>query len=207
MPAPRFIRIGAPTGEGPPPPADPVPAPKAATATPAAPATVHVLPPEVFGVWSEDGPPPPARTEGRTNGHGAGFAGHAPAGPAGSASPDSSVNSGSAISPRLPPASVHHGPVSPAPARGGRISHEDERLNAMRRSGRPVEAVCFDDLRVTGRLVAFDQYALILEADGQEIVLFKHGVIMVRCAESGLEDRGATSRGRRERAEAAKPDR
>jgi sRNA-binding regulator protein Hfq len=99
------------------------------------------------------------------------------------------------------------GPVSPAPARGGRISHEDERLNAMRRSGRPVEAVCFDDLRVTGRLVAFDQYALILEADGQEIVLFKHGVIMVRCAESGLEDRGATSRGRRERAEAAKPDR
>ncbi len=172
MPAPRFIRIGAPSGDGPP-VAAPAPAPE--PEPPAPPAAGSTLPPEVFGVWAEEIPPAPvpARPEGSTNGHGHAAAGHRPA-------PAVQVPAVVAAAPS--PAMQSRG-SAPPPARAGRTSHEDDRLNAMRKSGRPVEAVCFDDLRVVGRLAAFDQYALILEVDGQETVVFKHGVIMVRYAE------------------------
>jgi len=183
MAEPRFIRIGAPSGDGPPevqrpvPPAEPVP-PEQAQPT--------VLPPEVFGVWAEESPPPApvVRGERSGNGHGAPEPGLRKA-----------VGLRDALAPRrneplrgdASPVNLRPGPP-PAPATaplrtGARVSHEDERLNEMRRSGRLIEAVCFDDLRLAGRLVAFDQYALILEIDGGESVVFKHGVIMLRYAD------------------------
>jgi RNA chaperone Hfq len=171
MPEPRFIRIGAPSGDGP------------AGGAPAAPAgepaaAPGVLPPEVFGVWAEEAPaqpapdprPAPAPAVAPVNGRGAASAPLRPR--------PGATRAGVAPAPAL----VRQGPPSEA-ARGGRASHEDERLNAMRRSGRSVEAVCFEGLRVRGRLLAFDQYALVLESDAGETLLFKHGVILLRYAE------------------------
>jgi sRNA-binding regulator protein Hfq len=171
----RFIRIGAPSGDGPPevvaPRAPEAPAPRPVEAPPPA-AVPSVLPPEVFGAWAEEVPAPNPQPP-VANGHGGGA-------PVARPRPEPLRTGPVAPSPTL---LRHGGPAHEPPSRGGRISHEDERLNEMRRSGRPVEAVCFEGLRITGRLVAFDQYALILEVDGGEAVLFKHGVIMLRYAD------------------------
>lgn len=64
--------------------------------------------------------------------------------------------------------------------RNGRVSYEDDRLNQMRHSRRRVEVLCFGGLRLTGRVHAFDQYAIILSDGEEETVIFKHGVILLR---------------------------
>ena len=70
-----------------------------------------------------------------------------------------------------------------APRPGGRdprSAQQDEWLNRIRRRGGLVDVVCLDGAQIRGRLVGFDTYALVVECDGLEMLVFKHAVRLLR---------------------------
>jgi RNA chaperone Hfq len=137
------------------------------------------LPPEALGRW-----PRPA----------AGRTGTAP--PVRRARPWTPGPSGAS-----PPAAPAQAPASAGttvPAREGRSAAQDDWLQRMRRAGVELEIRCLAGPALRGRLVDFDAYALLLEQDGETVLVFKHGVVAIRPvvrAESAPLDAGDSASG------------
>lgn len=56
---------------------------------------------------------------------------------------------------------------------------QDDFLNQLRRDRTPVVLLLMNGVKLAGRIKSFDRYSLVLEADGQEQLIFKHAIATV----------------------------
>lgn len=77
---------------------------------------------------------------------------------------------------------VHEAPAAPEAAarRDTRSGYQDSWLNGARHAGALLELRCLDGTVLTGRLLQFDTFSLILESTEGQILVFKHAVATVR---------------------------
>ncbi len=77
---------------------------------------------------------------------------------------------------------VHEAPAAPEASarRDTRSGYQDGWLNGVRHAGAVLELRCLDGTVLTGRLLQFDTFSLILEAAEGQILIFKHAVATVR---------------------------
>lgn len=77
-----------------------------------------------------------------------------------------------------------HGAVPPPPApterRDMRSAYQDDWLNAARKAKTPLELIFTNGSALSGHLVNFDTYALLMEHEGGTALVFKHAVMLVR---------------------------
>lgn len=81
---------------------------------------------------------------------------------------------------------------APQGRRGGGARHSEAQNALYRvwmRDQVPLVLQCRDGVTLLGRLWAFDTYALHLRSDsGDDILVYKHGVIAIRVAQGGEEE-------------------
>ncbi len=58
-------------------------------------------------------------------------------------------------------------------------------LNGARRERLPVTVRLMDGTEIRGRIKSFDRYALLVENDESDVLLFKHAVATIRPRASG----------------------
>lgn len=68
-------------------------------------------------------------------------------------------------------------PVSPPERAPQNI--QDDFLNQLRRERTLVAIYLVSGVKLAGRIKSFDRYSLVLEADGQEQLIFKHAIATV----------------------------
>ena len=66
---------------------------------------------------------------------------------------------------------------------------QDVYLNTVRRDKLPVTIFLVSGVKLMGKLRAFDKYSLILEANNQEQLIFKHAISTLTTAKQGLTGR------------------
>ncbi len=71
-------------------------------------------------------------------------------------------------------------PPSREEQRDTRSGYQDEWLNTARRAETPLHVMLTNGATVSGRLINFDTYSLIVEAEQETILLFKHAICLVR---------------------------
>jgi host factor-I protein len=62
---------------------------------------------------------------------------------------------------------------------------QDVYLNTVRKEKQPVTIFLMSGVKLMGRLKGFDKYSVILEANHQEQLIFKHAISTVTTARSG----------------------
>jgi host factor-I protein len=61
---------------------------------------------------------------------------------------------------------------------------QDLYLNAMRRDKVPVTVFLIGGVRLVGKIKGFDKYSVVLEANNQDQLIFKHAISTVTVAKS-----------------------
>jgi len=61
---------------------------------------------------------------------------------------------------------------------------QDLYLNSMRRDKVPVTIFLIGGVRLVGKIKGFDKYSVVLEANNQEQLIFKHAISTVTTAKS-----------------------
>jgi len=89
-------------------------------------------------------------------------------------------NPRNAPAPARPVASTDAPPASRQESRDTRSGYQDEWLNTARRAGTPLDLTLLNGTMLGGRLVNFDTYSLILEAENETLLVFKHAICAVR---------------------------
>lgn len=69
---------------------------------------------------------------------------------------------------------------TPAPQRDTRSGYQDAWLNRMRHDGALLDLRCLDGTVLSGRLLQFDTFSLILEDAQGPYLVFKHAVATIR---------------------------
>ncbi len=64
--------------------------------------------------------------------------------------------------------------------RDTRSGYQDEWLNQVRRAQTPVEVLFTNGGAMYGRVINFDTFAVIMDVDGQTVLVFKHSVMLIR---------------------------
>jgi len=64
----------------------------------------------------------------------------------------------------------------------GEPNVQDAFLNAIRREQQPVSLRLMDGTELEARVKAFDRFAVILEQDGAEHLVFKHAIASIRAS-------------------------
>jgi len=72
----------------------------------------------------------------------------------------------------------------------GEVNVQDNFFNTLRRDERPVHIYLLTGKRISGVLRRFDRYALVIENNGHEYLVYKHAVASVSLARAEGE-RGA----------------
>ena len=62
---------------------------------------------------------------------------------------------------------------------------QDVYLNTVRRDKAPVTVFLISGVKLIGKIRGFDKYSVILEANNQEQLIFKHAISTVAVARSG----------------------
>lgn len=62
---------------------------------------------------------------------------------------------------------------------------QDVYLNTVRKEKRPITIFLMNGVKLMGRLKGFDKYSVILEANHQEQLIFKHAISTVTTSRSG----------------------
>ena len=86
-----------------------------------------------------------------------------------------------------PPGRLAARPGVPGGATGGerrdtRSGYQDEWLNAQRKAGAVLDVTLLSGVTLQARLVQFDTFSLVMEAAGDTLLLFKHGIAILRPA-------------------------
>lgn len=63
---------------------------------------------------------------------------------------------------------------------------QDLYLNAMRRDKVPVTIFLIGGVRLVGKIKGFDKYSVVLEANNQDQLIFKHAISTVTTAKAAL---------------------
>ena len=61
---------------------------------------------------------------------------------------------------------------------------QDAFLNLMRREHQPVNLRLMDGTEIEARVKSFDRFAVILEQDGADYLIFKHAIASIRASRS-----------------------
>jgi len=64
----------------------------------------------------------------------------------------------------------------------GEPNVQDAFLNAIRREQQPVSLRLMDGTELEARVKAFDRFAVILEQDGADHLVFKHAIASIRAS-------------------------
>ena len=64
----------------------------------------------------------------------------------------------------------------------GEPNVQDAFLNAIRREQQPVSLRLMDGTELEARVKAFDRFAVILEQDGADRLVFKHAIASIRAS-------------------------
>jgi len=78
-------------------------------------------------------------------------------------------------------------------AHSGGINVQDPFFYQLRKDGQLVHVFLISGKRLTGVLRRFDRYALVLETQGQEQLVYKHAIANVVPANPYTDRHGATS--------------
>ena len=81
---------------------------------------------------------------------------------------------------------------------------QDVYLNTVRRDKLPVTIFLMSGVKLVGRLRGFDKYSVILEANHQEQLIFKHAIATVTTSKQG--SRGAPAGEKKEQQESTNPE-
>ena len=63
---------------------------------------------------------------------------------------------------------------------------QDSFLNTARKERASITIYLLSGVKLTGRIRSFDKYSVVLEANGQEQLIFKHAISTVVSGRSGL---------------------
>ena len=75
--------------------------------------------------------------------------------------------------------------MNPATPERPQQNIQDDFLNRVRRERMPVTIFLTSGAKLSGRIKSFDKYSLVLEADNQELLVFKHAISSVVPRPSG----------------------
>jgi host factor-I protein len=64
----------------------------------------------------------------------------------------------------------------------GGVNVQDSFFYALRRDAKPVHVYLVSGRRLVGTLRRFDRYALVLEREGHEVLVYKHAIASVSLA-------------------------
>ena len=74
---------------------------------------------------------------------------------------------------------------------------QDSFLNSARKEKTPITIYLLSGVKLTGRIRSFDKYSVVLDANGQEQLIFKHAIstlVMPKVHGSGYAAHAADSR-------------
>ena len=75
--------------------------------------------------------------------------------------------------------------VSESPAASAQPNVQDAFLNYARRERLPVSVHLVDGRRLDARIKHFDRFAVVIEVDGADQLVFKHAIATVSAAKAG----------------------